>query len=56
MWLVGALLESTFLFLGFLLIAYVWAPFEVRWWWPTLAGLVLAAYVVVVPLWRYAVH
>ena len=56
MWLVGALLESLFLFSGFLLVAYVWAPFEFRWWMPVLAGLVLAAYVVVVPLWRYAVH
>ncbi len=56
MWLVGALLESLFLFSAFLLIAYVWAPFDVRWWMPALAGALLGAYVVVVPLWRYAVH
>ena len=56
MWLVGSLLESLFLFLGFLLVAYVWAPFDVNWWMPVLAGLVLGVYVVVVPLWRYAVH
>jgi uncharacterized protein len=56
MWLVGALLESVFLFFGFLLIAYVWAPFDVRWWVTVLVGLTLATYVAVVPLWRYAVH
>ena len=56
MWLVGALLESVFLFFAFLLIAYVWAPFDFPWWVTLLVGLVLATYVVVVPLWRYAVH
>ncbi len=56
MWLVGALLESVFLFTGFLLVAYVWAPFDVRWWMPVLAGAVLGTYVAVVPLWKYAVH
>jgi uncharacterized protein len=56
MWLVGSLLESLLLFFAFVLIAYVWAPFDFRWWVPVLIGLVLAAYVAVVPLWRYAVH
>ena len=56
MWLVGALLESLLLFSAFLLVAYVWAPFDVRWWITVLVGLVLGAYVVGVPLWRYAVH
>jgi uncharacterized protein len=56
MWLVGALLESVFLFFAFLLIAYVWAPFHFRWWVTVLIGLALVAYVAVVPLWRYAVH
>ena len=56
MWLVGALLESLFLFSGFLLIAYLWAPFDVPWWLTVLAGALLVAYVAVVPLWRYAVH
>jgi uncharacterized protein len=56
MWLLGALLEGLFLFSGFLLIAYVWAPFDVRWWMTLLAGIVLATYVAVVPPWRYAVH
>ena len=56
MWVVGALLESVLLLLAFLLIAYVWAPFDVRWWVSVLVVLALAAYVTVVPLWRYAVH
>jgi len=56
MWLVGALLESVLLLLAFLLIAYVWAPFDVRWWVSVLVVLALATYVAVVPLWRYAVH
>src|SRR3712207_4030266 len=56
MWLVGALLESLFLFSCFLLVVYVWAPFDVRWWMPALAGAVLATYVAVVPAWKYAVH
>jgi uncharacterized protein len=56
MWLVGALLESVFLFVAFLLIAYVWAPFDIRWWVSVLVGLALTTYVAVVPLWRYAVH
>ena len=56
MWLVGALLESVFLLVAFLLIAYVWAPFDVRWWVSALVALALATYVTVVPRWRYAVH
>jgi uncharacterized protein len=56
MWLVGALLESLFLLFGFLLIAYVWAPFDVRWWMTALAVALFGTYVAVVPLWRYAVH
>ena len=56
MWLVGALLESVFLLVAFLLIAYVWAPFDVRWWVTALVALALATYVAVVPRWRYAVH
>ncbi|HEU5454685.1 MAG TPA: hypothetical protein VFU85_03265, partial [Nocardioides sp.] len=56
MWLVSALLEGLFLLFAFLLIAYVWAPFDVRWWMTLLAGGLMATYVVVVPLWKYAVH
>ena len=56
MWLVGALLESAFFFCVLLLVGYVWAPFDVRWWMPVLAGAVLGTYVVVVPAWKYAVH
>jgi len=56
MWLVGSLVESLFFFATLLLVGYVWAPFDVRWWMPVLAGDVLGLYVVVVPSWKYAVH
>jgi uncharacterized protein len=56
MWLVGALVESLFLFSAFLVIAYVWPSFDVSWWMPALGGALLAAYVAVVPFWKYAVH
>jgi uncharacterized protein len=56
MWLVGALVESLFLFSAFLVLAYVWPSFDVRWWMPALGGALLAAYVAVVPFWKYAVH
>ena len=56
MWLVGALVESLFLLSAFLVIAYVWPSFDVRWWMPALAGALLGAYVAVVPFWKYAVH
>src|SRR3712207_7253194 len=56
MWLVGSLVESLFFFATLLLVGYVWAPFDVRWWMPVLAGGVLGLYVVVVPSWKYAVH
>ena len=56
MWLVGSLFEGLLLLTGFVVIAYVWAPFDVRWWLTVLVALALGAYVVAVPRWRYAVH
>ncbi len=56
MWLLGATAESAFAFAVLLLVGYAWAPFDVRWWMPVLAGAVLASYAVVVPTWKYAVH
>ena len=56
MWLLSSFLGAASLFLVLLLVAYVWAPFEIRWWVTVLAGIVLAAWVAVVPAWRYAVH
>ena len=56
MWLVEAAVESAVAFAVLLLVGYVWAPFEIRWWLPVLLGGLLATYVVVVPAWKYAVH
>ena len=56
MWLVGAAVEAVFVFGVLLLVGFVWAPFAIRWWMPALVGALLAAWVVVVPSWRYAVH
>ena len=56
MWLVGALLEGAITVGVLLVVGYVWAPFDVPWWVPVLFGLLLLAYVVVVPRWKYAVH
>jgi membrane protein YdbS with pleckstrin-like domain len=56
MWLVGAASEAMVTFGALLLVAYVWAPFDVPWWVPVLVGVVMVAYVAVVPAWKYAVH
>lgn len=56
MWLVEATAESVVTFAVLLFVAYVWAPFAIRWWMPALLGAVMATYVVVVPAWKYAVH
>lgn len=56
MWLAGAVVEGVITLVVALVVAYAWAPFEVRWWMPALLGAVLATYAVVVPAWKYAVH
>ena len=56
MWLAEAAAEGVVTFLVLLFVGFVWAPFEIRWWMPALLGLAMATYVVVVPLWKYAVH
>jgi membrane protein YdbS with pleckstrin-like domain len=56
MWLVEAVLESALTLGVLLVVAYVWAPFDVRPWMPAAVGALLAAYVLVVPAWKYAVH
>jgi membrane protein YdbS with pleckstrin-like domain len=56
MWLVEALLEGAVTVGVLLLVGYAWAPFDVSWWMAGLAVLAAAAYVVVVPAWKYAVH
>lgn len=56
MWTISALIQSAVLFGGLLLATLVWHWFDLRWWLPLLVGAALAAYVVVMPTWRYAVH
>lgn len=56
LWRVEAALEGAFTLLVALVVGYVWAPFDVRWWMPALLGAAVAAYAVVVPAWKYAVH
>ena len=56
MWLLGAAVEAAVSFAVLLVVAYVWSPFDVRWWVPVIVGAAMAAYVIVVPAWKYAVH
>ena len=56
MWTLGALGNSVFTLGVLALVAYVWAPFEVPWWAFALLVVASAAYTVLMPRWRYAVH
>jgi uncharacterized protein len=56
MWLVGATLEGVVTVGVLLVVGYAWAPFEVAWWVPIGLGLLVLAYVAIVPAWKYAVH
>jgi membrane protein YdbS with pleckstrin-like domain len=56
MWTLTAGLEGAVLLAALVVVGPVtdWVP--VPWWAVVLAGVVIAAYVVAVPRWRYAVH
>ncbi len=56
MWLVGAGFEGAVAIAVLLVVGYVWAPFDMPWWVPVILGLLVLAYVAVVPRWKYAVH
>lgn len=56
MWTLGALANSVFTYGVLLVVAFVWEPFEVRWWVAVVVALAFAAYTVAMPRWRYAVH
>jgi membrane protein YdbS with pleckstrin-like domain len=56
MWFLGAAAEAVATVTVLLLVGRAWAPFDIRWWMPVTAGAVAVAYVVVVPVWKYAVH
>jgi membrane protein YdbS with pleckstrin-like domain len=56
MWLVTALVQGVAVLVATVLAGWVWHWFDLPWW--VLAGLAcaVAAYVAVVPPWRYRVH
>ena len=56
MWLLGALVQSALVLTVLVLVGPVWGWLDLHWWLLALAVLVLAAYVAVVPQWRYRVH
>ncbi len=56
MWTISAVIQSAVLFGALLLTTLVWNWFDLRWWLMLLLGVALAAYVAVMPTWRYAVH
>jgi membrane protein YdbS with pleckstrin-like domain len=56
MWLLGALLRSLVVVALVVAVGPVGDLVDVPWWGYVLLGMGLAAYVVVVPQWRYAVH
>ena len=56
MWLLGALVQSALVLTVLVLVGPVWGWLDLHWWVLALAVAVLAAYVAVVPQWRYRVH
>lgn len=55
-WLIEALTETLLLMAVVVLVVWVWDWVDVPTWVVVLLGLALAAYVAVVPHWRYLVH
>lgn len=56
MWLLVAVIQAVVVMGALLLVGPVLDWLDLPWWVLVLAGLVLAAYVAVVPRWRYLVH
>jgi hypothetical protein len=56
MWLLTAVLQSVAVLVGLVLATRVWHWFDLPWWALALVAAALAAYVGVVPQWRYRVH
>ena len=56
MWLLSALVQSALVLTVLVLVGPVWGWLDLHWWVLALAVVVLAAYVGVVPQWRYRVH
>ncbi|CUR57115.1 Membrane-flanked domain [metagenome] len=56
MWRVTALVESLALVAALFATTLWWGWFDLAWWMPVALVAALAAYIVVMPTWRYAVH
>jgi membrane protein YdbS with pleckstrin-like domain len=56
MWTVEALMQAAFMAVVPVVLVAILDLFDVPWWAWALFALVLAAYVAVVPSWRYLVH
>ena len=56
MWTVIALVNSLFTYGVLLAVSLVWDVVPVTWWAAVLVALAFAAYTVLMPRWRYAVH
>jgi membrane protein YdbS with pleckstrin-like domain len=56
MWTVEALMQAAFLAIVPAVLIGIFDLFDVPWWFWPLVGVLLAAYVAVVPSWRYLVH
>ncbi len=56
MWQLGSLAEGLFSIGVAMVVVLAWDAIDFRWWMPALALALLAAYVAVVPQWRYLVH
>lgn len=56
MWMLGALANSVFTYGVLLVVALVWDLVPVTWWAATGLAVVFAAYTLLMPWWRYAVH
>lgn len=56
MWQLGTLTEGLFTIAVLTVVVVVWDAIDVHWWMVAAAAVLLAAYVAVVPQWRYLVH
>jgi membrane protein YdbS with pleckstrin-like domain len=56
MWQLGNLTEGLFLIAGATVVVLAWDAIDFGWWMVAVALVLLAAYVAVVPQWRYLVH
>jgi len=56
MWTIQAIVQSLMTAAALLLVTLAWQWLDLTWWLGTAVGVVLLAYVLVMPQWRYQVH